>query len=115
MNPGSHDRAGRTEIPHLLFVERAVVSEPVAVEVDRPGAFRPRLTGFWRDGEFHRILKIVETRYEHGMVYARVVTDRGCMDLRRRHQSDPRTLRARRGWELCAVLDAVEFPEHRSR
>lgn len=100
------------DIPILLFVERTVVSEPVAVEVDRPGAFRPQITGFWRNGEFYRVLKVVETRFEHGVAYLRVVTDRGCMDLRRRHQVDPRTLRARRVWEVCAELNAVESPEH---
>jgi hypothetical protein len=115
MNRGTHQRRDEVSIPHLLFIERAVIAEPVAVEVDHPGAFRPRLTGFWRDQEFHRIIKIVESRHELGIAYVRVVTDHGCMDLRRRMHSDPRTLRARREWEICAVLDAVDFPEHTTR
>jgi hypothetical protein len=112
VNRRPHARRDEVEIPHLLFVERAVISEPVAVEVDRPGAFRSVVTGFWRGGQFHRVLKIVEARYEHGEAFLRVVTDRGCVDLRRWHRVDARTLRARREWEVCADLDAVESPEH---
>ncbi len=109
---GSYRRGDTVGIPRLLFVERAVVSEPVSVEVDRPAAFRPALTGFWRGGRFHKVLKIVETRYEHGETFLRIVTDRGCVDLRRWHRVDPRTLHSRREWEVCADLDAVESPEH---
>lgn len=103
----------RSEIPHLLFVERAVVADPVSVEVDRPLALHPKAVGFWRNGEFHRVLKIVETRYEHGETYFRMVTDRGCGDLRRYHAVDPRTLRSHVAWEVCADLDAIEMQRPR--
>jgi hypothetical protein len=79
------------------------------VEVDRPLAVHPRVTGFWRNGEFARVLKIVETRYEHGETYYRVVTDRGCMDLRRYHARRDLTMRSQVTWEVCADLDAVEI------
>ncbi len=98
------------KIPLLLFVERAVVADPVTVELDRPRALHPKVSGFWRNREFHRVLKIVETRYEHGQTYFRMVTDRGCVDLRRYHQRDPRTLRGRVTWQVCADLDAAEIP-----
>jgi len=98
----------REEVPQLLFVERAVRADPITVEVDRPLAMHPRVTGFWRSGTFARVLKIVETRYEHGETYYRVVTDRGCVDLRRFHLSDPQTMRSRPAWEVCADLDAFE-------
>ncbi len=100
----------RHEIPHLLFIERAAVREPITVEVDRPMALHPKVAGFWRAGEFTRVQKIVETRYEHGEIYLRVVSDRGCVDLRRYRRPDPRTLRTHAAWELCAELDAVEMP-----
>ncbi len=97
------------EVPLLLFIERAVVADPVSVEVNRPLAVHPQVTGFWRGGGFSRVLKIVETRYEHGETYFRVVTDRGCVDLRRYHYTDPRTMRTRVAWEVCADLDAVDI------
>lgn len=97
------------EVPQLLFVEREVRADPISVEVDRPLAVHPRVTGFWREGQFARVRKIVETRYEHGETYFRVVTDRGCMDLRRYHQPIPQTMRSRVAWEVCADLDAFEM------
>ena len=99
----------RDSIPHLLFVERAAVADPITVEVDRPMALHPKVAGFWRAGEFTRVQKIVETRYKHVETYLRVVSDRGCFDLRRYRQPDPRTLRTHAVWELCAELDAVEL------
>jgi len=83
------------------------------VEVDRPRAVHPRVTGFWRGGDFYRVIKIVETRYEYGETHLRVVTDRGCADLRRARVADPRTMRTRTAWELCAELDAIEIPRPR--
>lgn len=94
-------------LPELLFVERAVVADPVSVEVDRPAAVHPRVTGFWRNGDYARVVKIVETRYEAGERFYRVVTDRGCFDLRRYRRVDPH-LRTSLAWEICAELDAVE-------
>lgn len=96
-------------IPHLLFVERAAVADPITVEVDRPLAVHPRVTGFWRRGEFFQVIKIVETRYEHGEIHLRVVSDRGRADLRRYRQIDPRTLKSTVAWEVSADLDAVEI------
>lgn len=107
------DRAGsgrQPELPELLFVERAVVADPITVEVDRPAAVHPRVTGFWRSGEYYRVVKIVETRYEAGETFYRAVTDRGCVDLRRYRRLDPRSLRASVAWEVCAELDAAEIP-----
>ena len=97
----------------LLFIERMALSEPVSVEVDRPRAVHPLVTGFWRDDEYHRVLKIVETRYEYGETFFRVVTDRGCADLRRYRATDPRTMRTRIAWELCAEVEAFEIPRPR--
>jgi hypothetical protein len=91
----------------LLFIQRAAVSEPVAVEVDRPLAFRPRLMGFWRGTEFYQVVRVVATRLEYGVTYHRVLTDRGAFDLRHVRRMDPMTLRARRVWEVCAELDTV--------
>lgn len=95
-------------LPELLFVEHAVVTDPVSVEVDRPAAVHPRVTGFWRNGEFVRVVKIVETRYEAGERFYRLVTDHGCFDLRRYRRSDPHSLRSSMAWEVCAELDAIE-------
>jgi len=100
-------------LPRLLFLERAALVEPVSVEVDRPGAVHPRVTGFWRGDAFHRVVKIVETRYEYGETFFRVVTDRGCADLRRHRAADPRTMRTRVAWELCAEVEAIEIPRPR--
>jgi len=91
-------------------VERAVVADPITVEVERPAAAHPRVTGFWRNGEYRRVIKIVETRYEAGETVYRVVTDRGCVDLRQYRRLDPRTLRPSIAWEVCAELDSVEIP-----
>lgn len=96
-------------LPHLLFVERAVVADPVSVEVDRPLAVHPKVVGFWRTGAFCRVVKIVETRFEHGETFFRAVIDRGAVDLRRYHHVDPRTLRSIVVWEVCAELDAMEI------
>jgi hypothetical protein len=96
------------ELPELLFVERAVVADPVSVEVDRPAAVHPRVTGFWRNGAYLRVVKIVETRYEAGERFYRIVTDHGCFDLRRYRRIDPRSLRSSLAWEVCAELDAIE-------
>jgi len=104
--PGSADG----NLPTLLFLERAAVAEPVNVEVDRPMAVHPRVTGFWRGSDFYRVVKIVETRYEYGETHLRAVTDRGSVDLRRLRVTDPRTLRTHTAWELCAELDAIEIP-----
>lgn len=90
-----------------LFVERAVLAEPIAVEVDRPLAFRPRLVGFWRGHEFYQIARVVATRREYDATYHRVLTDRGAFDLRSILRADALTLRSRRCWEVCAELDAI--------
>lgn len=111
--PSPRLRAPGDGIPPLLFIERAAISEPVSVEVDRPQALHPRVTGFWRGGEFHRVIKIVESRFEYGEMHLRVVTDRGCVDLRRYRTSHPRTMRTRTAWEVCAELDAIELPRRR--
>ena len=102
----------RTFTP-LLFIETAALAEPVSVEVDRPRAVHPIVTGFWRNEEYHRVIKIVETRYEYGETFFRVVTDRGCADLRRHRAADPRTMRTRVAWELCAEVEAIEIPRPR--
>lgn len=80
------------------------------MEVDRPQAVHPRVTGFWRSGEFSRVRKIVETRYEYGEMYVRAVTDRGSVDLRRYRATNPRTMKTATVWELCGELDAIEIP-----
>ena len=105
---GSDLARGTARLPELLFLERAVVADPVSVEVDRPAAVHPRVTGFWRAGEFVRVVKIVETRYEVGERFYRIVTDHGCFDLRRYRRIDPHHLRFSVAWEICAELDAVE-------
>lgn len=97
----------------LLFIETAALAEPVSVEVDRPRAVHPLVTGFWRNDDYHRVIKIVETRYEYGETFFRVVTDRGCADLRRYRATDPRTMRTRVAWELCAEVEAVPIPRPR--
>src|SRR5712692_5121687 len=113
----SRGESGREpDLPELLFVERAVVADPVNVEVDRSAALHPRATGFWRNGEFYRVIKIVETRYEAGETFCRTVSDRGCVDLRRFRRIDSRTMRVSVAWEVGAELDAVEIPKlHGSR
>lgn len=93
--------------PDVLFIERATVADPIAVEVDRPMAFRPRLVGFWRDDEFYLIARVVATRREHDAIYYRVLTDRGAFDIRSIRRTDVATLRSRRCWEVCAELDAI--------
>lgn len=100
----------RSDLPQLLFVERTALAEPITVEMDRPMALHPKVAGFWRNGEFAHVLKIVDTRYEHGETHLRVVTDRGCYDLRRFRRPQSQTLRMDSTWELCAELDTVELP-----
>jgi len=100
-------------ITPLLFIETAALAEAVSVEVDRPRAVHPLVTGFWRGREYHRVLKIVETRYEYGETFFRVITDRGCADLRRYRTADPRTMRTRVAWELCAEVEGVPIPRPR--
>lgn len=110
MTPRAGDPERNSEVvPHLLFVERAVRTDPISVELDRPHAEHPRITGFWRNGVFARVLKIVETRYEHGETFYRVVTDQGCVDLRGYHVRSMQTMRSQLAWEVCADLDAVEI------
>lgn len=98
------DRA--REDPRLLFVERAALRDAVAVERSGPGA--RGLAGFWRGSDFHQITRVAEVRREQDAVYYRVITDRGCFDLRRIQQMDPWTLRLQVTWELTAELDAIE-------
>jgi len=93
--------------PRLLFVERAAVRAPVAAEVARDGP-GGRVTGFWWGTDFYRVEQVVETRREYDAVYYRVVTDRGCYDLRRYRRMDRWTLRPSVGWELVAELEAIE-------
>lgn len=92
--------------PQLLFVERATLADAVAVE--RSGAGTRGLAGFWRGEDFFRIRRVADVRRETDAVYYRVITDRGCFDLRRIRQMDPWTLRPIVTWELTAELDAVE-------
>lgn len=91
----------------LILIERSRLTEPIVVEVDRPAAFRPRLVGFWRAGQFHVITRMVATRREHDAIYHRVLTDRGAFDLRHIRRMDPASLRLRRVWELCAEHEVV--------
>ncbi len=63
--------------------------------------------GFWRGTEFYLISRVVTVRREHDVSYHRVVTDRGAFDLRYIRRMNPMSLRSRRGWELCAELDAI--------
>jgi hypothetical protein len=105
--PNGRGARAEGEPSDVVFIERASVREPVAVEVDRPQAYRPRLMGFWRGQEFYRIVRVVATRLEHDVIYHRVLTDRGAFDLRHVRVMHPVTLAIRRRWELCAELDAV--------
>lgn len=107
--PSPRSRGRPEPLPHLLFLERAALAEPVSVEVDRPGAIHPRVTGFWREHIFHRVVKIVETRFEYGEMYVRAVTEHGAVDLRRRRVRDAATMRERTVWELCAELDTIDI------
>jgi hypothetical protein len=95
------------EEPRLLFIERTAVRDPVVVEV-ASGPARHRLSGFWRETDFYRVNRVVETRREHDAIYYRVITDRGCFDLRRYRRMEPWTLRLSVRWELTAELDAIE-------
>lgn len=90
-----------------------MVADPITVEVDRPTAVHPRMSGFWRGGEFYQVVKIVETRLEAGETFFRTVTDRGCVDVRRYRRINARTLRSSVAWEVCAELDAVAIPRSR--
>ncbi len=98
------DRA--REDPHLLFVERAALQEGVAVERSVTGG--RALAGFWRGEDFYQIRRVAEVRREQDAIYYRVITDRGCFDLRLIRQMDPWTLRLEVAWELTAELDAIE-------
>jgi hypothetical protein len=98
--------------PRLLFIQRAALREPVAIEWRRlPLGF----SGFWRfptDGrrsQFYRVRKIVETRREHDASYFRIITDAGCFDLRRYRSLEPWTMKPSARWELTAELEAVEI------
>jgi hypothetical protein len=109
---GRFARQGRNarredEPSDVIFIERATVREPIAVEVDRPQAYRPRLMGFWRGEEFYRIVRVIATRLEHDAIYHRVLTDRGAFDLRHIRVMNSLTLTVRRCWEVCAELDPV--------
>ncbi len=95
------------EQPRLLFVERAPLRAAVAAELARDGA-RGRPSGFWRGTEFYRVERVVETRREHDAIYYRVITDRGCFDLRRARRMEPWTMRVSVEWELTAELEAIE-------
>ncbi len=95
------------EQPPLLFIARAPLQVPVTAEMGRGGA-RGRIAGFWRGTDFYRVERIVETRREHDALYYRVVTDRGCYDLRRYRHLESWTLRPSVGWELTAELEAIE-------
>lgn len=93
--------------PRLLFVERAPLQVPVVTELSgNRGRSRP--AGFWREKAFYRVERIVDIRREHDAIYYRVITDRGCYDLRRYRQLEPWTLRPSVGWELTAELEAIE-------
>ncbi len=104
---GRRQRTGTAPPPEMLFIGRAVVADPIAVEVDRPLAFRPRLVGFWRDNQFYLIERVVATRREYDATYHRVLTDRGAFDLRSVRRAEAVTLRSRHCWEVCAELDAI--------
>lgn len=95
-------------LTETVFVERRRLSEPVAVEFDRPSAVRPRVTGFWRGSAFYRVLFVADRRYERGETSYRVLTDRGAFDLCRARVGDRRTLRSRTRWELVAELDVLD-------
>lgn len=98
--------------PRLLFIQRAALREPVAIEWRRaPLVF----SGFWRfstgksQSRFYRVQKIVETRREHDSAYFRIITDAGCFDLRRYRSLELWTMKPSARWELTAELEAVEM------
>jgi hypothetical protein len=90
---------------YLLLIERRVLAEPIAVEPDPAG--RPQPAGFWRGKGFHRIVRVIERRFERGESYLRVLTDQGCFDLRRVSELDPWTWKLRERWQLTADLAAI--------
>ena len=98
-------RRGARPPLQVLFVERAALAEPVAVELAPGAGLRP--AGFWRGSEFYPIVRTVAIRREHEATYYRVVTARGAFDLRWVRRMHPLTLRAHRTWELCAELEMV--------
>ncbi|MDR7482965.1 MAG: hypothetical protein QN183_14940 [Armatimonadota bacterium] len=110
--PGAGGRPGAGLAHDVVFIERAALAEPVAVELALPAAPRPRLVGFWRGREFHTIVRTVAVRREHEATYHRVVTDRGAFDLRAVRRMHPLTLRVHRAWELCAELEMVPVARH---
>ncbi len=90
-----NDDGRRLRRPHLILIERRVLTEPIVVETE-PAGRRPRPTGFWRGTAFYR-----------GESYLRVLADRGCFDLHRVTDVDPWTWRTEGRWELTAELAAV--------
>ena len=110
---GASARTGspRARDAFLLLIERRVVSEPVAVELETGGG-RPRPVGFWRGTTFHRVMRVLERRTEIGMAYMRVLTDRGAYDLRRVTTMDAWTWRSESRWELVAELTAIPLARH---
>ena len=98
----------RVRVPspaYLLLIERKALTEPVVVERDAAG--RPQPAGFWRGKGFHRILRVLERRVEQTESYLRVLTDRGCFDIRRVSEMDPWTWTLHERWELTADLAAI--------
>jgi len=98
--------------PYLVLIERAVLREPEPVSVEAaPGRHATRPGGFWRGTRFYRILRILQRRFEPGVIYVRVVADRGgCFDLRRVRAPDPWTWDTRVHWELVAESSIVRVP-----
>src|SRR5574341_943621 len=92
----------------LLFIERMALSEPVSVEVDRPRAVHPIVTGFWRDDEYHRVLKIVETRYEYGETFWIALSEPVSVEVDRPRAVHPIVTGFWRDDEYHRVLKIVE-------
>jgi hypothetical protein len=90
----------------LILIERRVVSEPVIMEMEK-GGHRPRPTGFWRGTKFHEITRVLSRRGERGVAYLRVLSDRGCFDIRRVTEIDPWTWKSKGRWEIVAELSAI--------
>lgn len=92
----------------LVLVEKALLGQPIAVELERPRDVHSKVLGFWMDRQYYPVQKVVESRWEHGEYYVRVITDRGAFDLRRRWEMDPWTLRITPRWDVHAALDAIQ-------
>ncbi len=88
----------------LLLIERRVMREPIVVEIP-PGQRRALPTGFWRGRVFHQVTRILGRRFETGVAFVRVRSNRGCFDLRRVLEVDPWTWETQTRWELTAELD----------